>query len=344
MLIFATHLGFVILACLVGITFGQNLYREAPVAPWFGGAMGFAIAVTLIAAEHAFQRRFMRSVVTLLIGLAGGLILSSLLLQVLEIAIQNRDLRHNLDVPLVLVTTYLVVLTALRNADRFRVVVPFIEFRTERTEIARVVLDLSALADARLPALARSGLFGHRLIVHRRLIREAQNLADSIDPDESAFGRRCLAGLADLRMLGDPGLDIDTTELPQATSNSDVLIDLARLEGARVLTSDRSVLSRARTESLSVIDLGELAGVLRRTVGPGDTLKVSIEREGEHHGQGVAFHEDGSMVVIDGGGQRVGEETEVVVRRLHQTAQGQMIFADLKRQQRMTGRSPNDGD
>ncbi len=114
--------------------------------------MGFGAAVILIASEQAFGRRLARSMVAFLISLALGLALSLLMLSVIHLMVQS-DIYSNIDLPIALMTTYLVMITVLRNIDRWRVIVPFVEFRSERVQGGPVVVDASVLADARLLGL-----------------------------------------------------------------------------------------------------------------------------------------------------------------------------------------------
>jgi len=322
---------FVVLAVLIGMTSGQYFYRaltEETFPPWLGGAMGFGIAVTLIAAEHAFRRRFTRSLVAFLIGLAGGLLLSFLLLAVLKLVLQDDELYRNLDLPLALVTTYLVVITVLRGADRFRLVLPFVEFQHQRTDTGALVLDLAALGDGRVPALVRAGVLDQRLLVHRRVLAAAEELIAAPDAAQQARGRRALDGLAQLRGLGRP-LTIDETEIPNAASLADVLIGLTRLEGGRLIAGDHELARRAQAEGAAVIDLAELAAAANPGVRPGDVIHVAIEKVGEGKRQGVGHLDDGSLVVVNEADDKVGTRVKCTVLRLHNTAQGRMVFAEL---------------
>src|ERR1043165_9884413 len=192
MLILLVRVVFVALAILVGLTSGSVIYRGAlgdAMPVWFGGAMGFGIAITLVACEHAFRRRFTRSLVAFSVGLGAGLTLSLVLLSVLRLVIQDENIINNLDLPLALVTTYLVLVLVLRNADHFRVVVPFVEFRAERADAGAVVLDVEALGDGRTVALVRSGLLPRRLLVHRQVLLACEAAASSGEAANGAPGR-----------------------------------------------------------------------------------------------------------------------------------------------------------
>lgn len=329
MLIVLIRVTFVLLAVLVGMTSGRFFYQQwsADLPGWFGGAMGFAVAVTLIAAEHAYRRRFTRSLVAFLVGLGAGLALASLVLVVAGLVIQDTELRRNIDIPLALVTVYLVLVTVLHNADRLRVVVPFVEFRSETQEGGVMVLDLAALTDSRLLGLLDAGMLARRLLVPRTALVRCETLAAAGDAGERLRAHRALETLATLRDRCGDRLSIDPTEIAHARSDGEVVIGLARLEGARVLSSDGELLDRARAEGLPVLDLPALAARLAPVLRTGETIAVAIERPGEDPDQGIGYLDDGSMVVVGGAAGAVGHTVRATVLRLHQTANGRMVFA-----------------
>jgi uncharacterized protein YacL len=247
---------------------------------------------------------------------------------VLRQVLQDEDLYRNLDLPLALVTTYLVLITVLRSADRLRVIVPFVEFRGERIDGGSLIIDSRALTDSRLPALLRAGLSAPRLLVHRRIVEHWQTLSASDDAVERARARRALDGLQELRQPGLPPIEIDDTEIPNATTLTDVLIGLARLENGRLLVVDRDLSRRAIAEGVAILDLTALSAAMSPDYGPGTTIDVLVEKPGEAKGQGIGFLDDGSMVVVTGGAESIGQRVRAVIRRMHHTANGRMLFAD----------------
>ena len=328
MLTLTIRLCFVIIATAAANAYGQNYFEETGFPVWLASAIGFAISVTLIALEQAFRRRFARAVLTVTLGLFGGLLLSSLILNTLDLAIQNPTIRDNIDIPIVLVTCYLAIVTVLHHADRIRIVIPFVEFRSQGPEDGAVVIEQSALTDSRLPFLAQAGLIGHRLLVHQQTIDLCQKLAASDDEISKQQGQRGLTTLAQIKDLGSPLLQIESSEMPRGTEDNLLAMELARLEGARLCSCNATIISRAKTEGIPVIDLAVLTDVLSSGVQPGDSLKVRIDRAGDQKGQGIGYHRDGSMVVVGDADDKVGQEIMVLVKRLHHTAQGRMIFAE----------------
>jgi uncharacterized protein YacL len=331
MLIAFLRVLFVCLAVLVGMSAGRGLYDQVMdgVPVWFGGVMGFAIAITLIAAEQAFRRHFTRSLVALLLGLTAGLALAWLTLSVLGLALADQpSLLRQIDVPVALIITYLAVITVVRNADRFRVVLPFVEFRAERRDAGVLILAPDLPADGRLVPLLRAGITAERVVVHARVAGhwEAQTGAD--DAVTAARARRAVEGLAELRQV--PGLvvDLDATEIPGTADLIDLSIRLARLETGRLATADRDTARRAAAQGIPVVDLAVLAGALAPVIRPGDRIEVLIARPGDSKGQGVGHLDDGSLVVVTGAADAVGQTVACVVLRLHATGNGRMVFAE----------------
>ncbi len=332
MLILLVRVLFVLFATAVGYTNGQYFFHgifDEALPPWFAASLGFGTAITLIAAEQAFRRRFTRSLVAFVIGLGAGLALTSLLISVMHQVIQNPSLVNNLDVPLALVTVYLVLVTVLRNVDRWRVILPFVELRSEQFDGGVLVVDSTVLGDTRLPALLKTGFFAQRLLVHRDVLNFWEAAASAADPLVQRKAKRALEGLAELRSLAMPSVEIDESEIPNTTNLGDKLVRLCRLEGARLLTSDRDLVRRAHAEDVQVVDLNALANVLSPQIKPGQDLQVLIAKLGEGKGQGIGHLDDGSLVVVGGASERIGEVVTCTVARTHATSNGRMVFADV---------------
>jgi len=328
MLILLLRVVFVVMAVLAGIGSGQYFYRDLELEPWFGGAIGFGVAVTLIAAEQGFRRRFTRSLVAFILGLGLGLLLSLLLLTVIDAVIQSAEMKHNLDLPLTMVVTYLVMVTVIRGADRFRVIIPFVEFRAERGEEGSVVVSGEALGDPRLSGLISSGIITQRLLIHRRVLASIEADVQGEDPALAARARRAIDALANLRQQPHPSISIDETELPNTPTLREALVRLARLENTRLVCADPELVRMAQAEGLSVIDLHSLAQAFAHQLRPGDAIEVRILKVGDGPEQGVGYLDDGSMVVVGKAGTMVGETVKATVLRLHATASGRMVFAE----------------
>jgi uncharacterized protein YacL len=339
MLILLIRIVFVLACLVIGHNAGRYFYTGAfngDMPDWFGIPLGFSIAITLIAAELAFRRHFTRSLIALLLGLGASMALSALTLTVLHLVVQNRDLVNNLDAPIALILSYLVTTSVLAHADRFRLILPFVEFRADHIELGALVLDASGLRDSRLITLITNGIVGQRLIVHRNLVRFIEQQAIAADPIAQAQGRRALENLAALRGLGGQiRVDVDNTEIPNVRTLHEVLIGVARLEGARLLTNNGELAARARAEDLGVVFLNELGNAFAPSIRVGENLDITIEKAGDQQQQGVGHLDDGSMVLVKDADRLVGQRLRCTIVRMHHNANGRMIFAersDLRRE------------
>lgn len=320
---------FVILAVLVGYIYGERSFGATGYPGTLGASVGLCIASVLIACEFAFRHRFTRTLFIFLLGLGGGIALAFLTVSLLRLVVQNATLVSNIDIPLSLGIIYLVIMAVMHNADRFRVVIPFVEFRAKRVDESRVVLDLSALSDARLKYIITTGILGGRFVTHDAVLREAQRLSSSTEVRLQVQGRRAMDMISELRTNPDLILEIDASVIPRAKSPSDHVLEIARLEEARFVIADKDLGVLARAEEVRVIDLSEIGRLLLPKIQIGDALEVVVQKLGEERGQGIGFLDDGSMVIVTGGAEHIGKEVRISVRRLHHTTSGRMLFCDL---------------
>ncbi len=332
MLILLLRTWFVVLATLLGLRGGQYWYPG--MEWWFGAAMGFGIAVSLIFIEQQFRRGFARSLVGVVIGGTAGLLLTGLEFHLIHLVLADearyQEMIIPLALPIALITFYLVIVLVLYNLDRWRVVIPFVEFRSEVAGDAALVLDAAMLADSRLPGLVRSGLFAQRLLIHRVLLDDIEAQARVADAVTQVRAARALDGLKELRATTGTRVEIVETEVPNTRDIHDLLVRLARLENARLAAGDRDLLRRAEAEGVPVVDLPALAALLTpSTMRPGETVQVAIEKLGEGRNQGVGYLTDGSMVVVTGAHEALGKIVTATVMRVHTSGNGRMVFGEI---------------
>ncbi len=330
MLIILLRIAFVALATIAGHLIGPMFYDSMGMPGSFGASMGFAVAVTLIAAEHAFRRGFTRSLVAFLIGLGVGLALSVLATILIRLLAPDVKIANGLSLSISLVITYLVLITVLRNVDRWRLILPFVELRSERLDGGVLIIDPDMLGDSRLAPLLKSGYLAQRVLVHRAVVNHWEAEAAKEDAGSRARAVRALEGLKELRAMGLPTIDIDDTEIANQKDLFDVVIRLARLEGARLLSASRDLVRRAEVEGVPVIDLQALSQSLVQTIRPGDEMLVTVVKPGEGRDQGIGFLDDGGMVVVNGGSKKIGSPVKVIVLRTHVTSNGRMVFAEVR--------------
>jgi uncharacterized protein YacL len=191
------------------------------------------------------------------------------------------------------------------------------------------VLDTSAVIDGRFAELLRAGFVEGTVRVPVFVLAELQTLADSADDLRRARGRRGLDLLTALRS-GEHAVDVFSVDYPEIPDVDGKLVQLARDAGAKIVTVDYNLTQVARVQGLEVLNINDLAAALKPAHLPGETIRIQIAREGKEADQGVGYLADGTMVVVHNGKALLGEEVDVIVTSVLQTAGGRMVFARPK--------------
>lgn len=191
------------------------------------------------------------------------------------------------------------------------------------------ILDTSVIVDGRIVDVAKSGFLEGKLIAPRFILSELQAVADSSDSLKRNRGRRGLEVLNILKRLEEVTLEVSDQDFPEAHSVDGKLIRMGRALDWPVITTDYNLSKIAEIQGVRVLNINELANVLKPVALPGESLTVKIIRGGTEPGQGVGYLDDGTMVVVEKGKKLVGEEKTVVVTSVLQTPAGKMIFTEL---------------
>ncbi len=195
---------------------------------------------------------------------------------------------------------------------------------------APVVVDTSALIDGRIVDVVKTGFIQGRLIIPTFVLEELQRVADSADSIKRQRGRRGLAAVDALKQGHDVKTEILELDFPSTPEVDSKLIKLARLRSAGILTQDYNLNRLAQIEGVRVLNLNDLANALKPIAAAGEVLKVTVVKEGKEPNQGVGYLEDGTMVVVEGGRNRIDETVTATVASVLQTAAGRMIFAQAQ--------------
>lgn len=191
------------------------------------------------------------------------------------------------------------------------------------------VFDTSVIIDGRVGDLAATGFLEGRFLIPGFVLAELQTIADSDDPLRRNRGRRGLDVLGRLQREVPDAVEIYEVDYPEVSEVDAKLLKLAHDVGGAVLTTDYNLNRVAEIQGVPVLNINELANALKPVVLPGERLTVQVLREGKERGQGVAYLEDGTMVVVEGGKPRIGQEVGVIVTSALQTPAGRMVFAKL---------------
>lgn len=192
---------------------------------------------------------------------------------------------------------------------------------------SQILVDTSAIIDGRIADIAKTGFVPGKLLVPRFVLAELQNIADSEDSMRRSRGRRGLEMLNIIRE--NPAVELDILEEdPEDVKEVDhKLVRLARDHGTDILTTDYNLNRVATIEQVRVLNINELANSIKAVVIPGEQMKVKVVQKGKEKNQGVAYLDDGTMIVVENGDKLLGQEVSAEVTRIFQTVAGKMIFA-----------------
>ena len=192
----------------------------------------------------------------------------------------------------------------------------------------KIFVDTSALMDGRILAVAKTGFIGDDLIIPRSVIREMQTLADGKDSEKRMRARAGMDVVNELERIVYFNTEILQDELNH-TPVDERLLELAKKNHGLILTNDFNLGKVAATEKVEVLNINNLAMMLRGDFMPGERTKIKILAEGSNPKQGVGYLPDGTMAVVDNASKMIGKEVEIEFIRSLQTSAGRMMFANL---------------
>jgi uncharacterized protein YacL len=193
-----------------------------------------------------------------------------------------------------------------------------------------IVVDTSAIIDGRVADIAQTGFIMGTLVIPRFVLEELRYIADSPEALRRNRGRRGLDILGRLQKESLAPIQVSDKDFPDARDVDAKLIRLAKSLNCPIMTNDFNLNRVAELEGIRILNINSLANAVKVVVLPGEEMEVRIIQEGKEMGQGVAFLDDGTMVVVEGGRRHLNEDLEVTVTRVLQTVAGRMIFAQPK--------------
>jgi uncharacterized protein YacL len=321
-----------LLACAgIGLRFSGENYHL------WGIVVGLACAVIIIGLEFVLSQRPIQSISSIVFGIITGCLIAILFNYILQLAnvpplgnLTARDQQLLITLSLAVASCYVCVMVIYKTRDRFRFIIPYVEFQKEEKGARPVMIDTSAVIDGRLAELCETRLFDTTLIIPKFVLQELQHVADSPDRLRRNRGRRGLEMLQRLQRDERLAIQIHDGRAARGNTVDSKLVSLAGQLQARILTCDYNLAKFAELQNVETINLNEIANALRPTVLPGEERTVQILRPGDEAGQGVGYLQDGTMVVVEGGRGHIGESVAVVVTSTLQTSAGRMVFARIR--------------
>lgn len=334
---------------LAGSTGAQGVFQGLTtiLIMGFGGLVGLLLEPAALSAvsraatsiEAGLKRTSLAELVAGSLGVIVGLIIANLL------AISVRGIPYvgtYLAILINLVLGYLGIYVAVKKREElFNVLAAFprsvervVGGREKHSKGAQKpsykILDTSVIIDGRIADIARCGFIEGTLVVPGFVLEELQHIADSSDVLKRNRGRRGLDILNRMRKEQNVTVQILEKDFEDTSEVDFKLVKLAKLLDAKILTNDFNLNKVAELHGVTVLNINELANALKPVVLPGEEMVVHVIKDGKESGQGVAYLDDGTMIVVDGGRKYIGEQIGVLVTSVLQTAAGRMIFAKPK--------------
>ncbi len=313
--------------CFVAVL-GFVAYQARPVS---GGwpvnvVIGLLIGAGLVAIEVRLRETSVAELLAGLLGGAVGLGVANMVVAGLYWANLRDERVVFLHSVVLLACPYLGVAIGLRKAEWLEPGRLVGLFRAPAVRRRYRVLDTSVIIDGRIADICETGFMDGTIVIAQFVLKELQMVADSSDSAKRNRGRRGLDVLQRIQKMSGLDVQVSDVDFPEVREVDLKLIELAKTLDGKIVTNDFNLNKVAQLRGVSVLNINELANSLKPVVLPGEQMKVFILKEGKEHSQGVAYLDDGTMVVVDNARKMIGKTIDVVVTSVLQTTAGKMIF------------------
>jgi uncharacterized protein YacL len=302
-------------------------FRPFGLDPWIAAAVGLLFFVAVVLFEMRLERATLKRLIGAAVGSILGILGAYLMALVLERAALPENTRSFFSVALLLLMAYIGLVVGAHKGDMLNLQALGGLFGSEKgSRRLYKVLDTSVIIDGRVADICEAQFLDGTLLVPQFVLRELQLVADSSDGLKRQRGRRGLEVLQRIQQMPNLTVEIAEEDFPQTPEVDLKLIELAKRYEAKIVTNDFNLNKVASLQGIDVLNVNALANALKPVVLPGETMRVFILREGKEYNQGVAYLDDGTMVVVDGARRMINKTIDITVTSVHQTTAGKMIF------------------
>jgi uncharacterized protein YacL len=302
-------------------------FRPFSVSKETGALAGFVSAIFIIFFEVRLQRASLRRLIGAAVGAILGILGAYLTSLIFTHTTMPESTRSFFSLAIFLVMAYIGLVLGANKGDMLNLQAFGGVFGSERnTKHSFKLLDTSVIIDGRVADIADALFLDGTVIIPQFVLHELQLVADSADPLKRQRGRRGLEVLQRIQKM--PHLDVQIAEddFLQIAGVDMKLIELAKRYDAKIVTNDFNLNKVATLQGIEIMNVNQLANALKPVVLPGEAMRVFILREGKEYNQGVAYLDDGTMVVVDNARRMINKTVDISVTSVHQTTAGKMIF------------------
>jgi uncharacterized protein YacL len=327
---------FFLISCITAITYEFSLGASGVASALFVGFMkGGLIFLLIIGLEASLRGISLRTFNTTLVGLALGALMGYVTVEVFGVLFSFLNLKlipeltNFLASFVYLAALYLGIKATHAQAEVWWMSIPFVQLApTGQAKKKELFLDISAIEDSRLADLARSGILDHQLVIPSFVLKEIQKGIDAQDEATKIRFRKCFEQIKRLENMPNLGLAIKEFHTSEADDLGTKLSRTAKLVGAYILTSEQNTIKQTEEEGVTIISIEAIANAIKPTAQRGEILTIKIQRPGKEPKQGVGYLEDGTMVVVNGGGDFLGETIKTLVLSQKYSSSGKIIFCN----------------
>jgi uncharacterized protein YacL len=314
---------------VVSLTFAAGWLRAPSTPLWIASGAGALVACLAILLEIRFEKVTLKRLLGMTAGLMAGLCCAALT----SVALSHLGLDGT--PALRLVTIFSLVLFAWFGAGLGAAKGELLTFGAvgggvvaSEADLRQTykILDTSVIIDGRIAEITEAGFLEGVIVVPQFVLHELQMVADSADGMKRARGRRGLDVLQRIQKMSHVNVEVTQQDFPGVKEVDMKLIELATLYGCCIVTNDFNLNKVAQVRGVKVLNINELANSVRPVVLPGELMRVFILKEGKEYNQGVAYLDDGTMVVVDNARRMISKTIDISVTSVLQTTAGKMIF------------------
>jgi uncharacterized protein YacL len=320
----------VVLCIVLGLALFSDGSGQAGGWIW-AAAVGLLVAGVALGIEYVLREARPGSLLGGVAGFTGGLLLAGIASWAVAVTLPGFEAVPVLGLLLLTVFPYLGLIYGIRIFTAAGILdQPGAAAADVHASVSNKILDTSVIIDGRVADLCETGFLEGTFILPQFILNELQHIADSSDTLKRGRGRRGLDVLSKIQKMVDIEVQIIEEDFPHIKEVDSKIVMLAKKMNAKVITNDLNLSKVAELQGVRVLNINELCNALKPVVLPGEQLRVFVLKEGKEVGQGVAYLDDGTMIVVDNAKRFIGSNVNVVVTSVLQTQAGRMIFARLK--------------
>jgi uncharacterized protein YacL len=304
--------------------------RPFQLDPWLCALLGAIAGLAIVLFEIRLKEVSLKRLIGAAFGSVLGILGAYLMSLVIGRALPSPDAGGTvgfLQLFILLLMTYVGLVVGANKGDMLNLAALGGLFGGEKATAQPFrILDTSVIIDGRIADIAETGFLDGIIVIPQFVLRELQMVADSPDSMKRNRGRRGLDVLQRVQKMANLNVKILEDDFPQVREVDMKLIELAKLYACKIVTNDFNLNKVAQLHGVDVLNINELANALKPVVLPGEVMRVFILKEGKEYNQGVAYLDDGTMVVVDNAKRMISKTIDISVTSVLQTTAGKMIF------------------